>query len=181
MAKKKQGRPARTRSLSEELIDARARHYEELQDPLRVWEAYLLTRRDPWGRPHAAPVPLPEWISGYFDRVAVKLLAVSREEPKGAELVQALLAALEMDGHGRGTVFARRKSLRRVQQYAVDVQTLIQTGQKRYLAYESVARTHKVDPKTVRAAYNQVKARGYFLVPGGWETLPGPSRGIRPR
>jgi DNA-binding transcriptional MocR family regulator len=90
--------------------------------------------------------------------------------------------ALEINGRGRGEIFAKRKALRKAQQYAVDVLALIQKGAARegepYLAIEDVAKFHDVHRNTVERGWRQLKGRGALLYPGGWEWPPTPSRGL---
>jgi len=160
-----EGRP-RIVEMVTEMIEARARVYAEQGDTLRAWEAYWLAHTyGPMG------VAMPGWVTSYLERVARRLIAISRGEPKAAKLA----AALELAGRGRGAIFARRKIVRQDHQLALDVAALIRKGHKAYKAIDYVAEVHKVSRSTVDRAYSRVKSTG-IVTAGGWETSPRPSK-----
>jgi len=159
---------------AEELIEARRHRFEHLHDPLYAWEAFYLASKYPqW-------IPMPEWITTYLEGVAERLIAVSRKEPAGRELQQALAEALGVNGVGRASVFARRADLRQRQEYAVDV---IAVMRKKNIsptrAIGCVAEVHGTDARTVERAWQKVKKTGWLPL-GGYESgVPLPSPKVR--
>jgi hypothetical protein len=138
--------------------------YQALRDPFYAWEAF--------GLAHALRdegVAIPPWALAYLARVARHITAISRDEPTESAFVPQILKALEMAGHGRGAVFAKRAALRRSQHYALDVVAQLAKGHKVDQAVDSVAATWAVHRSTVLRAYQGLTKRGRVLNPGGWE------------
>jgi hypothetical protein len=151
--------------------------YELHRDPFRAFEAFWLA----WTH-RMDGVAMPPWVTAYLERVSLAVIRVSRqidlEGLTGETLDRAILRALEFKGRGRGTLVARRGTLRRGQQYAMDVVALRRRGHKVDTAVTMVANLHRVNRSTVLRAYELLRARGRFVTAGGWDKVPNPSPGL---
>jgi hypothetical protein len=138
----------------ERLILERQRLYEEQGDPYRAWEVLAAARAyREWG------IVVPGWVLEYLDRVASRLVEISRLAPSGDALASHVLSALEMTSPGRGTVFSRRKAADEADELARDTAQLIAGGTKAYVAYEDIGKAYQRGKSTVERAYTEAQAR----------------------
>jgi hypothetical protein len=130
--------PRRTQSADEQLSDddARARA-RQLRSVANQFEQ--CRRRHEWGDPFTGAwsayeaarsngVDVPEWVLAYFRRVAQRMLAISREKPRGKTLGGAVLRALEITRGGGPSVFSRRDTAYRDAAIAEHVRDLVEAG-----------------------------------------------------
>lgn len=172
----RRGRPRRgllgPARLAQDLIDGRARLYEELHDPFRAWEAYWLA----WNA-QGTGVEMPAWVTDYLARVARRMTALSialseRSKPPGS-----LAQALELDGHGGGAVAARRATLQRHQQYVVDVIEIMAKGYTQSKAVDALldvlhSKDRGKDRRTIERAIGKYKRKGWRAAGGRGGGLP---------
>jgi uncharacterized protein YoaH (UPF0181 family) len=158
--------------LPDAMIAAREHIYTKTRDSLRALEAYWIARRA-----HRA---IPDWVAAYFERFAFAMIAFSRQQPTGRKRAAAIARALELNSRARGALSAKRATLRRQQQYAVDVLEIMAKGYTESAAIAHVAEIHRVgERRTVERAVDQVRQRGW-LVPGdSWTETPLPSAAAR--
>jgi hypothetical protein len=134
----------------DEVITGLARLYTGTGDPLHAWAAYHLAQR--FAR------PVPPVVTAYLERVATAMAGLTQAEP--TSLTAAVLSALEMSGHGRGAVLAKRRELLKAEQYAADVLALKSKGHNTEDAIYLIGKFHGASRATVLRAYQLRKALG---------------------
>jgi len=158
------------KKLAQELIDGRVRLYDELQDPLRLWEIYFLAR--------AGGLEIPPCVSSYLDRVSRRLTERSVALSEGRAPRGTIEQALELHGRGRGSVVAKRAALRRQQQLVVDVIEVMAKGHRQTRAIDLCleqlehSSPSAVDRRTVERAVREYKRKGWRAAGGRGGGLP---------
>jgi hypothetical protein len=119
---------------------------------------------------------VPEWVSSYLGRVARNLCDVSDAELDGDKLLVAVAKALEIRGRrgGGAALFERRRYIRRQQQLACDVASIVRRGIQQEPAVRRVAEFHKVSTRTVERACRDVRRRGLLVAELG-DNAPRPT------
>jgi hypothetical protein len=161
--------PVGLAGLAQEMIDDRVRLYEALRDPYRLWEVWFIAR--------SAQLEVPACVSSYLDRVARRMTDLSIALSEGRTPAATLAETLELAGHGRSAISAKRAALQRQQQYVVDIIEIMAKGYTQSkaitLLLDVLDSTNRGrDARTIERALRDYKRKGWRVASGRGGGVP---------
>ncbi|SOE01785.1 hypothetical protein [Caenispirillum bisanense] len=119
-------------------------HYAETASPTFAWQAYLCCR--------AAQRPVEDWVLEYLDVCAKRLVALTRDPPK--DIPKEVAKAVGFGtGRGRGSPLTEAQRLEQDIEIYKRVRARLDMGDKRKIAWESVADDMGLSPSKVRETH----------------------------